>query len=112
MNGAILVIRYARGPERRGAPEGYSASRQRRAALRIPNSVGPQGARSLSLTRTLIQLRQKSLSCCAKVFHSLSLSAACRGLVAVSDGHRDSKRKQPCPTADGSDPTRNEAFVK
>ena len=39
------------------------------------------------------------------------LGSSCRetGLVAIPDGHRDSGRKQPCPTRDGSDPTRNGA---
>lgn len=54
-------------------------------------------------TCTLIQLRQKSLSCCTEIFHfqfpafagSSGLVAVFNGLVAAFDRHEGSKREIP-----------------
>lgn len=58
-----------------------------------------------------IQLRQKSLRCAADRFHVLFLSAPSRGLVAVSDTHRDSEKEQSWVTRDGSNMTQNRAIA-
>jgi hypothetical protein len=73
--------------------------------------------RVFSFLRTLVQNPQKPGR---SVVHALSFSpivyqvhlpqpAGLTGLVAASDGHRDSKRKESCPTRSGSNPTRNGA---
>lgn len=64
-----------------------------------------KGARGLLSAHSLLKLRQKSSGVCAPVFQSPSPFAASRGLVAVSDGHSDSKGKQPCPTREVSKTT-------
>lgn len=56
------------------------------------------GRHVLSGLRIAIHLRQKSFRGCAQAFHFPTLSAL-RGLVAVSDTHRDSKKEMSCVTS-------------